>query len=434
MRVLITGARGFIGSALVRRLVASGHTADSVGRDASEGEDASEGASPSPSGWNVSWPAGLRRIDFSGYAAVVHLAAPRAAARSGEVEAASHLAAMECLIEGVLRTNRQCAIVFASSQSATPLALSGYGRGKWLCERALSTSDARHVIVRLGLVVAPGDTHGLYGNLMRIVKRSPCVPVPHDDRLVVQPVRIDDAVQAIETVLFGLDRHDRTVVGVASRPRSLPSLIRDACWEEGLRRVVVPVPLSPSMAMLRVASHICRWLPASHEKLGALLNSTKIDPMECERRLGVMLHEFGWPAPGWSADERLRWEARLLTRWMFGSEPTERMVERYRCAHECLPHIAAGPFADLPELSRSAFVLESIERGVRGPASALSGKFLVLSYLAEVEPRFGDRFANKRSDRWRAWASLVTWGAASLAMILIGHVARRAAMLRKGSS
>lgn len=418
MRILVTGAAGFIGTCACSQLNAHGHRVETVTRvDRKPGT-----ATRCDSGWLVQWPEGLGAVNYGDYDAVLHLAIPKAAA-VGEDAATLQCEAMRHLIRGVESSRATCSIVFLSSQSSSPGARSAYGRGKWQCEQLLAASPIRHVVVRPGLVVSRADAAGLFGQIVAMVRRAPVVPVPHSKRLLVQPVTIEDVARVIVQVLGRLGPLNRSTVGVALAPRGLPDFVRDVCWELRLRRVVVPIPLSLAKPSLRAVRGIVPRFPLTPDHLDGLAAGVSIDPHECARTIGIQLSQFGLPRPDWPLPARRAWEAVFLSRHLFARDPSPRMIERYVEAHERIAHLSAGHLGDISTVTSSGLLLEALERATRSPASPLTGKLHVLCSLAEIEPAFQECFRLDRPRPLAAWCSLAAHTATLPLLMGVGTIA-----------
>ena len=411
MKVLVTGASGFVGKHLCAHLRTCGYEVDTVRRVESDVNRTSrvEG------GWEVGWPAGLRRVDLREYTAILHLAAPSEPRLVDESAVDEHTAPLRALLEAASQPGVKCGILFVSSQSANEAAMSAYGVGKWRCEMLLRESSTKHVIIKPGLIVGrSGKGGGLFAKIDNVIRLLPVVPVPDDRRISIQPVVVEDVIRIIEFVLPRIDEFSGRVIGIAGPSRSLPKFVRDACWEGRINRWVLPVPAWLANLALRILGALA---PASHfapERLEALKRSDPIDDRATERLTGVELASFGVPATHWSDGQRLCWEARLISRHLLGAEPTERMIMRYIKAHRQMPHLSATTLGKYKWFGRTRLGIQLLEYLARSESGPLSQKIWLLCYLAEVEPRFAASFFATKRDRLRAWTSLL--GAAALTL------------------
>lgn len=412
MRVLVTGATGFIGTTLCREFHQRGIHVDAVSRVVENSL-----CERTPGGWNIKWPEGLKHIDYSSYSAVVHLAIPPTQ-RDGDELCDAQTEAMRRLLEGMADSGSGCTVVFLSSQSASSTARSAYGRGKWRSEDLLRSGMVPHVIVRAGLVVSRSQPAGLFGRLAAIARWLPVIPVPHSTRLQVQPILVDDVASVVMRLVTQPEPHACATIGIALPPRTLPELVRDMCWELRLRRIVLPIPLPVARFML---NGLGKLMPGSRlaDHLAGLEGSSAIDPEQACHMTGVQLMPFGLPRANWTATDRLAWEAVTLSRHLFGRDPTRRMIHRYTDAHASITQLSEAPQATIPCCPASGLIAEALERVDRSPMCPLTVKFQALCSLAELEPAFQECFRPERPRPFAAWLSL-TRHASALPLIVVG--------------
>lgn len=416
MRVLVTGATGFIGTTLCREFRQSGIPFDTVSRVAEHSR-----CERTQGGWNITWPDGLKHIDYSPYSAVVHLAIPPTQ-HAGDELCDAQTEAMRRLLEGLAASGSACTVVFLSSQSASSTARSAYGRGKWQCEDLLRSSMLRHVIVRAGLVVSRSQPAGLFGRLAAIARWLPVIAVPHAARLQVQPILVEDVTSVVTQLVSHAAPHGSATIGIALPARSLPELVRDICWERRLHRVVIPIPLPVARSLLKLLGKLLPGLRLA-EHLAGLEGSSSIDPEQACRVTGARLIPFGLPRANWTATDRIAWEAVALSRHFFGRDPTLRMIRRYTDAHSCIAQLSEAPQATIPRSPASGLIAEAIERVDRSLICPLTVKFHVLCSLAELEPAFRKCFRPERPRPLAAWLSLTAHASALPLMVAGGMLA-----------
>lgn len=254
MRLLILGAAGFIGSHLVREAVAQGHEVVALCRS---------GGVEGFAGRTVSWALGqavpveeLDNVDCA-----VHLAHDFSGDAGARLTREATLACVAQLRKaGVQRQ------LFFSSYSAGRHASSIYGRTKFAIEEGLAEC-ADVITVRPGLVL--GDS-GLYGRIRKWARRLPLIPLPDGGDGLVPIIAVERLCR--ETLgLAAVVKLPREANLFEPRLRSLRQLVLDAAAEVGRHPLVLPVPSSLVIAVLRLAAILHLPLPVNADNLRGFL-------------------------------------------------------------------------------------------------------------------------------------------------------------------
>ena len=235
MKVLITGANGFVGSAVVRHLVAAGHTVLACGRT----PPLPMAAAMSFVRWQLGDP--LPTDATSGCDAVVHGAYDPRPDQAAANRRGTQLAIQSASSAGVRRQ------LLLSSFSAHPEAASSYGRGKYELEQVCEAVGG--TIVRPGLVVGPG---GLFGRMIATVRRLPLVPLPDGGRRPVPLLGVTDLATCLERIVVAPSPQRAWNLCYAERP-SLRVLLRGIAAALQRTRWWMPLPsglLTPPLRML----------------------------------------------------------------------------------------------------------------------------------------------------------------------------------------
>lgn len=293
-RILVTGASGFIGSALVPALSAAGHaTRRAVRRLAEQHSPEGETTAVGDIDGTTDWTEALRDIEI-----VVHLAArthvlhetasdPLAAYRRVNVEGTRRLAT-QAAAAGVRR------IVFLSSikvngertfarpytEDDTPQPEDAYGATKWEAEQALRTIERETrlqvVILRPPLVYGPG-VKGNFLRLMKLVSRGwplPLASVRNQRSLVY----VGNVVDAIPACIKAPAAAGRTYLVSDGHDLSTPDLVRALARCLGVAPRLYPFP--PSLLMLGAG------ILGKREEATRVLGSLQVASSRIRKELG----------------------------------------------------------------------------------------------------------------------------------------------------
>ena len=259
MTVLVTGASGFLGGAVVRDLAAAGHEVRTFQRRPSglAGEPGVTDVLGS-----VTDAAGLRAA-LVGVDAVVHLAAKVSLAGDPAEFEAVNVGGTSTLLDA-MRDVGVARLVFVSSPSvahsgssivgdgalpADPSSARGdYARTKAQAELlaiAADSEDLRVVAVRPHLVWGPGDTQ-LVG---RIVERARAgrLPLLGHGAALIDTTYVDNAASAMTAALARIDEvHGRSYVVTNGEPRPVAEMLAGICAAAGVAAPhwSVPAPVA----------------------------------------------------------------------------------------------------------------------------------------------------------------------------------------------
>ncbi len=282
MRVLITGATGFVGSALVAALKGSGHDiiacvhrpraarlpagVQTVAVDYMRDTDAAAWL-PRLSGVDVVINAvGLLRETRCATFDALHDRAPRALFSA-------------CEQRGVRR------VIQISALGADAQAASRYHRSKRAADEALRASALDWTVIQPSVIFGP---KGASAALFLTLASLPVIPLVGRGDQRVQPIHLDDLAALVTTVIDKRLAIHETVAAVGPEPTTLREMLRAYRQALGLRATLtLPIPL-PLM-------HLAAWFgdltgrgPLSSETLGMLLRHNVASPSAVQKALGYV--------------------------------------------------------------------------------------------------------------------------------------------------
>lgn len=247
MRVLVTGASGFVGSAVVRELIARGHE---VWAGSREGRAvASAHALP----LDVTDPGSVQRaVGQSDPEAVVHLVGIIVEKGTQTFERV-HVDGTRNVLAAVPRGARY---VHMSALGADPQSVSGYSASKGRAEALVQGSGLTFTIFRPSLIFGPGDD--FFGRVLReLVSTAPIVPQIGDGSFPFRPVSVQDVAMAFARAVESGTGGGQTYALTGPDEFTFRQLLELELRALGKNKPIVPVPL----ALMNLAVPLMQMLP-----------------------------------------------------------------------------------------------------------------------------------------------------------------------------
>lgn len=192
--LLLTGATGLVGSALLRRLTAAGLPVRCLVRDPRRlGADR---VRVQIALGDLADPPSFRNA-LRGVRTVVHLAAANRDQRAGSIEELNGIATWR-----MVRAAERAGVdrfVFLSSLGASSHDRTRVLRSKALAERAVLASDLRHTVFAPSLVYAPADR--LLTRIERVALVAPVMPISGRGEAIYEPIWTEDVADCVMAVL-----------------------------------------------------------------------------------------------------------------------------------------------------------------------------------------------------------------------------------------
>lgn len=237
MKILLTGANGFIGRNIASALVAAGHQVTPASR--SNGVDFSSMLSP------VDWVPHLERVD-----AVINSVG--IIGESGRQRfAALHTQAPSALFRACAQTGVR-RVLQISALGADETAFSCYHLSKRAADDCLRSLDLEWFVLRPSLIYGRG---GKSAELFMRLARLPLIPVIGDGQQALQPIHISDVVATVMHSLTSAEPR-QTLDIVGSETIGFAEWLQTMRQAQGLPPAqLVHIPTLPAMAFFRIARH-----------------------------------------------------------------------------------------------------------------------------------------------------------------------------------
>lgn len=238
MRILITGATSDTGWLLTQRLIEQGHHpvcfVRSGGAGLPDSVERIRGMLPEPGApWGESGEA-FDRV-AAGCSLAYHIAHIRHAPAVVERAKAAGVVRTVCLSSARRFTrwpDAAAKMVIRAEGELTQL------HGGW-------------TILRATMIYGGGNDKNI-AKLIRLVERWPLVPLPGGGRHRIQPLLVDDLVEALLTAGHGSQVGEKIIDVAGPEPITVRQAVREIAQALGIKRGILPLPLSPAVLVARL--------------------------------------------------------------------------------------------------------------------------------------------------------------------------------------
>jgi uncharacterized protein YbjT (DUF2867 family) len=203
LKILVTGATGFVGPAIVQRLVDDGRTVRVLEHTAgASAELPSQEAVPG----SMTDPESLRRA-VDGQDAVVHLVAILSG-KPEEFQSVMEQGTRDLLEAARGAGVRRFVLMSALGASEETKDLVPYYGAKWQMEQDVKASGLEHVIFRPSFVF--GRDGGALGQFKKIARLAPVTPIVGPGTQRIQPIWLDDVAAYFAAAIEKPEAANRT--------------------------------------------------------------------------------------------------------------------------------------------------------------------------------------------------------------------------------
>ena len=241
--ILLTGATGTVGSALLRRLTLDGRPVRALVRDPRRLGD--QRVRVQIALGDLADPPSFRNA-LRGVHTVVHMAASIRDQPRASIEELNALATLR-LVRAAERAGAQ-RFLFFSAMCASHHSRTRFFRAKALAQEAVEESSLDTTIFAPSIIYAPGDP---WITLLDRLSRLPAVPVSGSGRALYQPVWAEDVADALMAALSNGASGSYDLAG--PQVLSYDEIVRTTLRAAGRRRRLLHIPLPVVRASLRAA-------------------------------------------------------------------------------------------------------------------------------------------------------------------------------------
>ncbi len=279
--ILVTGANGFVGSHLVKRLRQEGLKVRAVVRTSAKAQALADLGAEVVSG-DINDPPSLTAA-AAGTDRVIHLV--------GIIQEAPGVTFTGVHVEGtrnLLEASKKAGVrhfVYQSALGARPDAKSRYHRTKWEAEQLVKESGVPFTILRPSLIYGPGDLFTI--RLSEMIRLSPVLPVIGSGRSKVQPISIEDVASCIVKILAGGPHLGKTYEIGGPEQLTYEEVTKDIAGVLGVKRPTVHLPMFFIGPMAKLAETFLPKPPVTTDQLIMLQEDNVCDMRDIRESLGV---------------------------------------------------------------------------------------------------------------------------------------------------
>jgi uncharacterized protein YbjT (DUF2867 family) len=246
--ILLTGATGVVGSALLRRLTASGEPVRCLVRNPRKLGD--QRVRVQIALGDLANPASFRNA-LRGVDTVVHLAATIRDQPRTSIEEVNAVGTLR-LVRAAERAGAQ-RFLFFSAMNAGQHSRTRFFRAKALARQAVESSSLETVVFSPSIVYAPGDP---WVTLLERFSYLPAIPVSGSGRALYQPIWAEDTAECVMAALAAGGPRRRAFELAGPETLSYDDIVRTALRPTGRHRPLVHVPLPLVRASLKTLEQI----------------------------------------------------------------------------------------------------------------------------------------------------------------------------------
>jgi uncharacterized protein YbjT (DUF2867 family) len=288
MKVFLTGATGFVGKHMLRRLLAEGHAVRAALRGLPEQKarlvqgfhnDGDFQYVPGDVVEGTRLDEGMRGCD-----AVIHLVGIIMEKGTNTFERVHHLGTRN-VVEAAKRTGIE-RFVQMSALGARADGVAAYQTTKWKGEEEVRQSGIPFCILRPSLIFGQGD--GFVTQMMATMRSAPLFrPVPGDGTPKFRPISIEDVTTCFLRALTTEAATDQTIEIGGADELTLNEVLAEIARCAGVRKPAVHIPMPLMVAGATVMEKLLKNPPVTVDQLRMLREGSTCDIGPMKRIFGL---------------------------------------------------------------------------------------------------------------------------------------------------
>ena len=288
MKVLLTGATGFVGSHLLARLLADGHTVRALVR-----QRGLLRAAEAPTGRLEEVKGDINSENLSEQLArcdsVINLVGIIYERGPATFEKIHHLGT-RTLVQSA-RRNGVKRFVQMSALGARPANATEYHTTKFAAEEEVRKSGIPFVVLRPSLIVGPGSA--FIKQMVEVMRAAPFIrPVPGTGKYRFRPVHVEDVVECFAQSLTNADSTGQTVDLVGGEELTLDEIGDAIASYLGIRKPVVHLPMPVMKTAAALFSLLPITPPVTSVQLRMMEEGSTADPEPMKRIFNTQPESF----------------------------------------------------------------------------------------------------------------------------------------------
>jgi NADH dehydrogenase len=275
VKIAVTGASGFVGSHLVKRLVKDNREITALSHHNSFHNN-SYGSINIVRG-------SVEDVDsmisaFRGVDVVIHLVGIIVETKEKTFDKTVFQGTINLVSAAKITGVKK--IIYLSALGTSSDAFSKYHKTKYNAEQEIINSGIEYTILRASVIFGEGD--GFISMLSRMIKKSPITPVIGSGKYQLQPIYIDDLVQVIINSITNSDTKDKIIDIAGPEKLEYLQILNIIKVDLNVKRLNFHIPILVMKPMAFLMEKMLNSPPLTRDQLKMMLagNTGNIDKME----------------------------------------------------------------------------------------------------------------------------------------------------------